>query len=254
MQSRRWGLIAVIALVLAAVLLSITLIWRQGPEASVSVTLKTTRETASTTTASRAATPTPAKPVTYTVQAGDTLSAIAQEHDVPLEALAAANDLANPDVLEIGQILIIPEDDSTASPSLALTEASTLDPSTDEEHQATAAVGVNLATMTPSGPPLVEIQEATGIANLETEMITLSNQGGEVSLEAWTLSSSADDPFIFPALTLFPEGEVRVHSTAGDDTPRDLYWGRTASAWQEGELVTLRDADGNVVDTYIVPE
>jgi LysM repeat protein len=254
MQSRRWGLIAVVALVMAAALLAITLIWRRGPETSISVTLTTTSETAPTASPSRAATPTPAKPVTYTVQAGDTLSAIAQEHDVSLEALTAANDLANPDVLQIGQVLIIPEVDSTASPSLALTETSTLGPSADEERQATAAMAVDLATMTPSGPPLVEIEEATGIGNLETETITLINRGGEANLEAWTLSSSADDQFIFPALTLFPEGKVRVHSMAGDDTPRDLYWGRTASAWQDGELVTLRDADGNVVDTYIVPE
>lgn len=198
--------------------------------------------------------------MTYTVQAGDTLSAIAQKHDVSLEALTTANDLADPDVLQIGQILIIPGDDSEAAPGPTLNETSVSSSSTDEEDSAgtppipgTASMHP-LPTITPSGPPLVEIKEIRGLGNLETETIVLSNQGGMVSLEAWTLSSAADDRFIFPALTLFPEGEVRVHSTEGDDTPRDLHWGRTESAWRQGELVALRDADGNVVDTYVVPD
>jgi LysM repeat protein len=186
--------------------------------------------------------------VTYTVQAGDTLSAIAQAHDISLEVLTAANDLPDPDVLQIGQVLIIPRDDAAAPSDPGLTETPMPDASTDEEHI------VSPPTMTPSGPPLVQIEEATGIGNLEAETIALTNRGGKASLEDWTLSSPAGDPFIFPALTLFADGEVRVHSTTGDDTPRDLYWGRSEPVWQEGDLVTLRDADGNVVDTYIVPE
>jgi hypothetical protein len=44
-----------------------------------------------------------------------------------------------------------------------------------------------------------------------------------------------------------------VHSPAGSSTPADLYWGRTSPAWSSGELITLRDAVGNTVSTYIVP-
>jgi LysM repeat protein len=186
--------------------------------------------------------------VTYTVQAGDTLSAIAQEHGVSLEALIAANDLADPDVLQVGQILTIPPgaDDTSAAPASG--DQPTTEPRVDREND-------NIpATLTPGGPSLVEISEAVGIGALESETVTLSNQGGMVSLEGWTLSSASGDRFIFPALTLFPEGEVRVHSTTGDDTPQDLYWDRIEPAWEEGELITLRDADGNVVDTYILPE
>jgi LysM repeat protein len=186
--------------------------------------------------------------MTYSVQAGDTLSAIAQEHDVSLEALTTANDLADPDVLHIGQVLIIPRDDGTLPPGSTSAVTPVPDASGDEEPP------VRPPTLTPSGPPLVEIKEATGVGELETETIVLTNQGGQVNLEAWTLSNATGDQFVFPALTLFSDGAVRVHSAAGDDTPRDLYWGRTESAWQEGELITLRDADGNVVDTYIVPE
>ncbi len=45
---------------------------------------------------------------TYTVQKGDVLSAIAKRHRVSTAALAKANNLANPNALRIGQVLIIP--------------------------------------------------------------------------------------------------------------------------------------------------
>lgn len=247
MRSRRWGLIAVMALVMAGILLGFTLLQERGPGDSASTTPTTISEMVLTPSPSPTATPAPAEPVTYTVQAGDTLSAIAQEHEVSLEALAEANALADPDVLKIGQVLVIPGDEYVTSPVLAATGTS-LPSSPAEEGMLT------LPTITPSGPSVVEISKVTGIGDPASEMITLVNRGGMVNLEGWTLSGPTDDRFILPALTLFPEGEVHIHSAEGDDTPRDLYWGRTESAWREGELVTLRDADGNVVDTYIIPE
>jgi murein DD-endopeptidase MepM/ murein hydrolase activator NlpD len=44
----------------------------------------------------------------YTVVSGDTLGAIASRFGVSLNSLIAANDLADPNVLNVGQILIIP--------------------------------------------------------------------------------------------------------------------------------------------------
>lgn len=44
----------------------------------------------------------------YTVQPGDGLAAIAGRYGLPLESLIAANNLANPNLLEIGQVLLIP--------------------------------------------------------------------------------------------------------------------------------------------------
>ena len=45
----------------------------------------------------------------YTVQPGDTLAAIAAEYGVTVESIIEANNLQNPDLLSVGQILIIPE-------------------------------------------------------------------------------------------------------------------------------------------------
>ncbi len=46
--------------------------------------------------------------VTYTVAPGDTLFEIAQRFGITLESLIAANSIANADLLEVGQILVIP--------------------------------------------------------------------------------------------------------------------------------------------------
>ena len=55
--------------------------------------------------------------VTYTVKAGDTLSDIAAVYGTTVEAIARANSLADPNVLAIGQVLIIPTPEPTATQS-----------------------------------------------------------------------------------------------------------------------------------------
>ncbi len=44
----------------------------------------------------------------YVVQFGDTLAVVARKHQTSVEALIAANQLSNPDYLEVGQVLVIP--------------------------------------------------------------------------------------------------------------------------------------------------
>lgn len=48
---------------------------------------------------------------THVVRSGDTLSAIAKQFDTTVEAIVAANDLTDPDVLSIGDELVIPADE-----------------------------------------------------------------------------------------------------------------------------------------------
>ena len=50
----------------------------------------------------------------YTVVAGDSLSLIAERFGVPLESLVAANNIADPSLIEIGQTLIVPNPDDPA--------------------------------------------------------------------------------------------------------------------------------------------
>lgn len=58
--------------------------------------------------ASASAEPASAGEKTYKVESGDTLSAIAKQFDTTVEAIVDANDISNPDVLDVGDKLVIP--------------------------------------------------------------------------------------------------------------------------------------------------
>ncbi len=53
---------------------------------------------------------------TYRVQKGDTLSSIATRHRVTLNGLMSANNLRNPDMLKVGQVLTIPSGATAVAP------------------------------------------------------------------------------------------------------------------------------------------
>jgi LysM repeat protein len=198
--------------------------------------------------------PTPA-PLVYIVQEGDTLSAIAQRYGVTIDEIVAANGLPNPDVLSIGQTIVIPNHFVTPTVDV-LTETPAATAPSEQPPTTSAPSGgpaTPLPTLTPSGPPVVEIGVVLGAGNLVTEMAVVRNRGGLANLEGWMLSDAEGNTFVFPALILFDEAEVRVHTSAGTSTPADLYWGRTNPAWSSGELITLHDAAGVTVNSYIVP-
>ena len=50
----------------------------------------------------------PSPSVTYTVQIGDTLYAIAVKYQTTVQAIAAANNITNPNLIRVGQVLKIP--------------------------------------------------------------------------------------------------------------------------------------------------
>ena len=104
-----------------------------------------TRVTNTPTSTPTVATPTPVPPVTYIVQAGDTLSEIAARFDVTLAALMTANDITDPTLIRPGRVLIIPVPGATVVASAGST------PTWTPIVVSTATTGTATATPTPTG-------------------------------------------------------------------------------------------------------
>jgi LysM repeat protein len=86
--------------------------------------------------------PTPTPQGLYVVKPGDTLSKIADEHATTVDEIMAANNLSDPNLIEVGQRLTVPSGEVTPEgtgepPSEA--PASTEEPVSTEEPAATAA-------------------------------------------------------------------------------------------------------------------
>lgn len=257
MRTRTWAIfIGVNIVVSALVMLAVLLVWQQlhppeSPLAPLPTPASTlpavTGEAVPSLTPPPVPSPTAGGPLVYTIQEGDTLMAIARTYNVTIEDLMAANGLVDPNTLHVGQTLIIPLG-PLPTPTTSLSGDITPEPTS-----ATASLSTPLPTLTPSGPPVIEIGQVLGSGDLAAEVVVVRNRGGTASLEGWTLSDAGANTFTFPAITLFPDAQVCLHSATGSSTPTDLYWGRTAPAWTGGTLITLRDTAGNVVDTYVVP-
>jgi LysM repeat protein len=111
----------------------------------------------------------PRQTTIYVVQSGDTLGKIAQQFDVPIEEIAAANNMVSVDVLDIGQELTIPGDDfvssapATAVPTEGQTTAET--PATGERVH-TVQQGENLYRIgLQYGFTVSELQTYNNLAN-----------------------------------------------------------------------------------------
>jgi LysM repeat protein len=167
------------------------------------------------------ATPT-ATPVTHVIQAGESLSGIAVRYGVPVEALAEANGITDPNVISVGQVLVIPG--PTPIPT---------------------ATVLPTATPTPDIPPQLEIVDVIGRGAPGAETVIILNRGRNVLLHRWTLRDAQGNAYVFPDLYLASGAEIRVHTGAGENTPQHLYWGRETAVWEEpGDMVVLADERG----------
>lgn len=180
----------------------------------------------------------PPTPVTYTVRPGDTLFGIASELGVEVQDLMAANGLSNPDTLDIGQVLVVPQVEGGTAGGVG----------------SSPATAETAATPNPdTGAPQVEIREVTGAGDVEGEMVFLVNRGGQVQMAGWRLEDGRGNAYIFPNFVLHNSGGVSLHTRAGRDTPIDLFWNLDQAIWLPGTTITLRDADGNVHSTFEIP-
>jgi LysM repeat protein len=89
-------------------------------------------------------------PVTYTVKPGDTLSGIADLFGITVDELVRANNIADPNSLQVGQVLIIPGRAPTVAPAItpSIVLTTTHTPAT-----VTVTTTVIIATPTNALPP-----------------------------------------------------------------------------------------------------
>jgi len=153
----------------------------------------------------------------YQVVSGDTFESIAANHNMSVEELLAANGFTHSQPLGEGEILRIP--------------------------------------VHPKGSVIID--SVVGAGDLDSERAHLTHRGeGDLSLVGWRLEDSLGNVFIFPEfpeIVLFNTGAVNVYSKAGINTVAEMYRGLTQPIWQSGVTITLKDTQGNVRSTYVIP-
>lgn len=155
----------------------------------------------------------------YQVTTNQTLSEIAEQFGIDLQALLDANGIPADQVLGAGEALLIP---STPVP---LVEAQ------------------------------VEVVGVIGAGDLGSERVVIRQFGeGQASLLGWQLQENDGATYTFPGLQLAKDGsQVELFSRAGVDSAAALYWNLEEPIWQPGDTITLRDAEGTLHSTYTVP-
>lgn len=191
-------------------------------------------------------TPTP-EPTYHTVQAGESLSSIADRYEVSMQEIMDANGLFNANFIQEGERLLIPEDgvvvvEPTAAPATAtpITAPPTPIP--------TESLGVGEADLV--------ISSINGVGDITAENILIVNNGTRsVEIIGWEVRDSSGNVYKFQqGETLFGGGAgISLFSGVGDDTTTRRYWNLTAPVWESGEVIQIFDAEGTLQITATVP-
>jgi len=138
---------------------------------------------------------------------------------------------------------------TATQPPPALAAAASVPASSAAASQAPAATHAAAAAA-----KQIIIDNVFGVGDLKDEYVLLKRTGdGELGMTNWRLDDGNGNTYTFPALTLYQNGAVQVHTAAGVDSVVDLFWGRSQSVWQVGKIVTLYDDKGEVRASYRIP-
>jgi len=177
-------------------------------------------------------------PNLFIVKPGDTLFGIAQELDIPMAALMAANGITNADELDVSQEIIIPSEEWIKA----------------YEEGRVGSRAQTAVTPTPQlKPAKVQISGVVGVGELESEAVRFLNTGGPANMANWRLDDAEGHVYVFPIFTLH-SGAFNLNIRSGEDTPIDLYWGLDDPILSHGKIITLVDSSGKVVSTFQIPK
>jgi hypothetical protein len=103
----------------------------------------------------------------------------------------------------------------------------------------------------------VAIYAVVGVGNLDVEYVEIRNQSqGAVDPAGWQILDEDGNNFTFPtspSWLLSSSGAVKVLSKSGNNSVIELYWESNEPIWQSGERVTLLNAEGKIIATYLIP-
>lgn len=183
-------------------------------------------------------------PPIHVVKAGDTLGIISGIYSVPVEDIMTANDMSNPNLISVGQQLVIPINGlETPEPVVVETAVSNQLPTP-------------LATEPlPTGDIVIEISQVIGVGDLGQEAVQIRNIGSNpTALLDWKIADQNGNFYTFGQITLFGDGAgILVHTESGQNGATEVYWGMSEAVWEPGELVTLLNAQDNIVATFNIP-
>lgn len=181
---------------------------------------------------------------THVVEVGQTLGVLSEQYGVSLEEIVEINQQAdeafNPDFISVGQIVIIPEcgiPTPTPTPTATATAEPTLLPT---------------ATEAPAGEINVEITRVLNPGDITREAVEIVNRGAPVDLQGWRISGGRTTRYEFPSFRLFSEGAVTIYTGVGQNSPIELYWGRSEPVWESGSTVELLNTDGEIISEFEV--
>jgi len=185
---------------------------------------------------------------THTVSAGETLGLISNQYDISIEEIMAANGMSNPNFLSVGQELIIPLTDTLQEP---IEEA----PETTEPEAENVLPTPIPTEAAGDGEAVIEISNVVDPGQLSLESVQIVNIGDhEANLSGWKLADQFGNYYTFSPMTLFGDGAgILIHTTAGQDSATELYWGQDKSLWKSGDMVILYNAEGAVQAEFEIP-
>jgi LysM repeat protein len=179
---------------------------------------------------------------TYSVQAGDTLSAIAANQGVTLTTLAAANNLSSPYLLTVGQQLLVPGGGAATVAAVATTDSS-----------AAATTTASATTyLVQSGDTLSGIADRLGVS-LDTLTAANSSINPSALQVGQTLSIPAGAALMNQggAIDQSTVGTILTEQAQADGLDVGLV---KAIAWQESGWQMVTAADGGMGIMQLMPD
>lgn len=210
--------------------------------------------------------------ITHVVQAGEAPFSIAAQYGANPFTLLQVNNLTEQTavLLQIGDVLIVPLEGcpldqlpgnvtNGANPNVAPPAQATLNASATAQADATLALSPTAgATATLTLPPTaqnaqVQIVGIEKAGDVTAEGVRIRNSGNTINVTGWTLSDAQGNTYTFGERIIFSNQEVTLYTRAGQNTPTVAFWGLDTPVWGDaGDIVTLRDARGNVQATLRV--